>query len=89
MIEHSVTLINKLGLHARAANKLLDTTGRYQSSVHITFNGKKADGKSIMSVMLLAAPVGSELTIVTDGKDEQESMQAIIDLINNRFGESE
>jgi len=89
MIEQSVTLINKLGLHARAANKLLDTTGRFQSNVRITFNGKEADGKSIMSVMMLAAPVGSELTIVTDGNDEQESMQAIVDLINNRFEESE
>ena len=88
MIEKTVTLINKLGLHARAANKLLDTTGRFESSVRISFNGKEADGKSILSVMLLAAPVGSELTIVTEGKDEADSMQAIVDLIKRRFEES-
>lgn len=89
MIEQTVTLVNKLGLHARAANKLLDTTGRFESKISINFNGREADGKSIMSVMLLAAPVGSELKIVTEGKDEKESMQAIVDLINNRFEESE
>jgi len=89
MIEQTVTLVNRLGLHARAANKLLDTTGRFESKIRINFNGKEADGKSIMSVMLLAAPVGSELSIVTEGKDERESMQAIVDLINNRFEEPE
>ena len=56
--------------------------------MRISFNGKEADGKSILSVMLLAAPVGSELTIVTEGKDEADSMQAIVDLIKRRFEES-
>ena len=89
MIEQSVTLINKLGLHARAANKLLDTTCRFQSSIRLNFNGKEADGKSIMSVMLLAAPVGSEIILTINGDDESDMLEAIIQLINNRFDESE
>ncbi len=89
MIKHTVTLINRLGLHARAANKLLDTTCRFQSHIQMEFNGKQADGKSIMSVMLLAAPVGSEIHLTIEGEDENEMLEAVVTLINNRFDEED
>lgn len=89
MLECSITIINKLGLHARAAAKLVSTTSAYSSKVKVGFNGKEVDGKSIMSVMMLAASKGCELTIKVDGDDEEKAMQAICDLINNRFDEDE
>lgn len=89
MIENSITIINKLGLHARAAAKLVSTASAYSSKIKLAFNGKEVDGKSIMSVMMLAASKGSELTIKIDGDDEVASMTALIELINNRFDEEE
>ncbi len=89
MLENSATIINKLGLHARAAAKLVSTTTIYSSKVKIAFNGKEVDGKSIMSVMMLAASKGSTLLIKTDGRDESIAMQAVLDLIDDRFEEDE
>jgi phosphocarrier protein len=89
MIENNITIINKLGLHARAAAKLVSTTTAFSSKVKIAFGGKEIDGKSIMSVMMLAASKGCEISIKTDGDDEQAAMDAIINLINNRFDEDE
>ena len=89
MIEQSFTLINKLGLHARAAARLVETTQTFDSSVSIVFGETQANGKSIMSVLILAAPCGSELLFQTDGPEAAEAMQAIGELINNRFDESE
>lgn len=89
MLENSATIINKLGLHARAAAKLVSTASVYSSKVKIAFNGKEVDGKSIMSVMMLAASQGCTLTIKVHGKDEATAMQAVLNLIEDRFEEGE
>ena len=89
MQESIVTVINKLGLHARAAAKLVTEASRFRSTVDIGKDGKLVNGKSIMGVMMLAASKGTELKIVTEGDDEQEAMDRIISLVNNRFGEDE
>jgi phosphocarrier protein HPr len=89
MLENSATIINKLGLHARAAAKLVSTASGYSSKVKIAFNGKEVDGKSIMSVMMLAASQGCTLTIKVNGQDEAAAMQAVLDLIEDRFEEGE
>ncbi len=89
MIEKQLTLINKLGLHARAANKLLDTTSQFSCDIKIQYNEKTVDAKSIMSLLLLAAPVGSELIFHIEGDDEQNAIIAIENLIARRFDEAE
>lgn len=87
MLEKNLEIINKLGLHARAAAKLVSTAGRFASKIEIEFGGQVADAKSIMAVMMLAASKGSQVVIRTDGTDEQTAIQAISDLINNYFDE--
>lgn len=89
MPSQSIKLINKLGLHARAAMALLKVTERYQCMIQIKYNNLEIDAKDILNVMSLGAPCGAELAITTDGPDENEAMQAIVELINNRFGEAE
>ena len=89
MPQVTITIQNKLGLHARAANKLVDTTTQFASAVTIEYATQSIDGKSIMAVMLLAAAKGSELLITTEGSDEIEAMNAITQLINNLFDEAE
>ena len=89
MQEQQVEIINKLGLHARAAAKLVSTASRFSSKVTIRFGSQEADAKSIMSVMMLAAAKGSVICIQTEGKDEHSAMQALIELINDFFGEEE
>jgi phosphocarrier protein HPr len=89
MLEHNVTIINKLGLHARAASKFVNVANRFESKIDVGNGSKVVNGKSIMSVMLLAATQGTELILRIDGDDEAEAMQAITNLIADRFGESE
>jgi phosphocarrier protein HPr len=89
MIETQITIINKLGLHARAAAKLIGTTSAFGCDIRIDKAGRIVDAKSIMAVMMLAASKGTELRIITDGEDEQAAMDAVIALINNRFDEGE
>lgn len=89
MIEKSVEIINKLGLHARASAKLVSTASRFGSRVQIEFGAQSADAKSIMAMMMLAAAKGSQVIIRTDGDDEQAAMDAIVGLINNYFDEEE
>ncbi|WP_428033553.1 HPr family phosphocarrier protein [Amphritea sp.] len=89
MLEKQITIINKLGLHARAAAKLINVTSAFSSDIKITKDGRTVDGKSIMSVMMLAASKGTELVITTSGEDEQQAIDAIELLINNRFDEEE
>ncbi|GAB1258329.1 HPr family phosphocarrier protein [Aurantivibrio plasticivorans] len=89
MVEQQITIINKLGLHARAAAKLAKTCGRFGSKITIGSQQTRVDGKSVMSLMLLAASKGTELVITSEGKDEQQAMEAIVALINNRFDEEE
>jgi len=85
----TIEIINKLGLHARAASKLASTTTKFSSHITVSKEGKEVDGKSIMSLMLLAAPIGTELEICCTGEDAAEAMEAICTLINNRFDEEE
>ena len=89
MLTEQITIINKLGLHARAAAKLVSTASAYASRVRIGREGQMVDGKSIMSVMMLAASQGTELILEIDGKDEQSALEGIKDLINRRFDEDE
>lgn len=89
MLTDTVTIINKLGLHARAAALFASTAARYSSQIKVGLNGKLVDAKSVMSLMLLAANQGTVITLQAEGQDQQEAMQAIIELINNRFDEDE
>lgn len=89
MQEESITIINKLGLHARAAGKLVETTSRFSCDITIEKDGRNVDGKSIMAMMMLAAGKGTEIRVKTNGDDESEAIKAIIALINHRFGEDE
>jgi phosphocarrier protein HPr len=89
MLEQPIEIVNKLGLHARAAAKLVSTASRFGSRVEIQFAGQTADAKSIMAVMMLAASKGSQVIIRTDGADEQAAMDAVTGLINNYFDEEE
>jgi len=89
MIQTTITISNKLGLHARASAKLTKLAGSFASEVHLTRNGRRVNAKSIMGVMMLAAGMGSEVQIETDGADEQPAMDAIRALIDNKFGEGQ
>lgn len=89
MIKIKTTIINKLGLHARASAKFVSTAARFQSYIDVTKETQTINGKSIMAVMALAASKDSELTLHIDGPDENEMGQALLDLINNRFHEAE
>ncbi len=85
----TMTIINKLGLHARASAKFVNTAGRFGSHIDIKRGNKIVNGKSIMGVMMLAASKGTEIELHINGEDEVAAMQALVDLINNRFGEEE
>ncbi len=87
MVEQQVEIINKLGLHARAAAKLVSTAAGFASQVSLQFAGNTADAKSIMSVMMLAAAQGSLVTVICEGDDEQAALAAIVALIDDYFGE--
>lgn len=89
MKTRGITIINKLGLHARAAAKLVNVASHFESSVLLEKSGSQVNGKSIMGVMMLAASKGSTVIISVDGEDEEAALTAISELINNRFGESE
>jgi phosphocarrier protein HPr len=89
MIRSDIEIINKLGLHARAASKLVNLASQFSSSVFIENKGNKVNAKSIMGVMMLAASQGTELILEVDGEDEQKCTDSIIELINNRFDEAE
>jgi len=89
MQEKDLEIINKLGLHARAAAKLIGVTTRFSADITLIKDGREVDGKSIMSVMMLAASQGTTLRIKTQGNDEESALEAITELINNRFDEDE
>ena len=89
MLKTSIKIINKLGLHARASAKLTQLANQFESDIWIEKNDKKVNAKSIMGVMMLAASQGSDITIITQGSDEEKAMNSIVDLINNYFGEGE
>jgi phosphocarrier protein HPr len=87
LIERETEIVNRLGLHARAAAKLVHTAGAFQSRVMISKDGEDVDAKSILGVLLMAAGQGTKITIRCDGKDEEAAMKAVTDLIANRFDE--
>ena len=89
MIQEKVTIINRLGLHARAAAKFVATSGRFESSVRVIKGSQEIDGKSIMAVMMLAASKGTELELKTEGKDELEAFNTIKALIDDYFEEDD
>jgi phosphocarrier protein len=89
MIKRSITITNKLGLHARASAKLTQAASRYQSGVWIARNGRRVNAKSIMGVMMLAAGLGSTVELETEGPDEAEAIDAIAKLFADKFGEGE
>jgi len=89
MLERDIEIVNKLGLHARASAKLTQTAGSFQSEVWLSRNGRRVNGKSIMGVMMLAAAKGTTIRIDIDGPDEAEAMQALVDLVEDKFGEGE
>jgi phosphocarrier protein HPr len=89
MIKKSLVIINKLGLHARAAAKLTTLAGRFSSNIELIANGKTVNCKSVMSLMLLAASKGTNIELAVEGDDELNAINAIETLINNRFDEAE
>lgn len=89
MIQTKITIINKLGLHARAAAKFVSCTTAYASAVKAGRDGQMVDGKSIMAVMMLAAGQGTVLDLEIDGEDELAALKALQNLIDNRFDEGE
>ena len=89
MLIKDVEISNKKGLHARAASKLVQLAAKYKSKVLLSRDGQQSDGKSILGVLVLAAHQGSMLTITTDGDDEEEAMNVLLDLINRKFDEGE
>jgi len=89
MKQVSITIINKLGLHIRASNVLVNTAQRFSSDITLSSDKKTADAKSIMDLMLLGAGKGTELTLTVDGSDEDAALEKVSALINNRFGEAE
>ena len=89
MIQSHIQISNKLGLHARASAKLTKLAGGFKSDIHLSRNGRRVNAKSIMGVMMLAAGLGSEVSIEAEGDDEAEAMSALRALIDNKFGEGE
>lgn len=87
MATGTVTIVNRLGLHARAAAKFVNLAKTFQSQVTLSKGSESVDGKSIMSVMLLAAPVGTDVELTVIGEDEAEAFAALEALIQGRFGE--
>ena len=87
MRETTLTLINPLGLHARAAAKLVDACKPYSSEILLTLGDKAVDAKSIMSLLMLAAPVGSEIHLSVEGEDEEEAFDAVCEVVNAGFYE--
>jgi phosphocarrier protein len=89
MIKRTITISNKLGLHARASAKLTKLAGSFRSEIHMSRNSRRVNAKSIMGVMMLAAGMGAEVEIETEGEDEQAAMDALVALIQDKFGEGE
>ncbi len=84
-----IKIINKLGLHARASAKLSQLAGEFPCEVYLARDGRQVNAKSIMGVMMLAAGIGSTVTLETVGEQADEALQALQELINDRFGEGE
>lgn len=89
MLSKEAEITNKLGLHARASAKFTQLAGKYKSDVYMSKGGRRINAKSIMGVMMLAAGMGTKVTVETDGPDEAEAMEALLELIASKFHETE
>jgi len=89
MIQSELKIVNKLGLHARAASLFVKATEKYKCRVEMEKEGVKVNAKSIMGILMLAAPLGSTVKIITDGEQEEECINELVELINGKFGEGE
>lgn len=89
MISRNVTITNRLGLHARAATRLVNCASDFVAEIIVRKGARSVNGKSIMGVLTLAAATGTDLIIEADGSDEKQALDAVIKLISNRFGEDE
>ena len=89
MMCENVTIINKLGMHARASAKFVQMSSSFDCDINLTRDGQTVNGKSIMGIMMLAASKGTEIQICTSGNDEEQALHALMDLVTDRFGEDE
>ncbi len=89
MVERETVLVNRLGMHARAATKLVQLAQKFKSRIVLIVNGMEADAKSILGLLILAAPMGTKVKVRAEGEDEKEAVDAIVKLIENKFGEEE
>lgn len=89
MIARKITIINKLGMHARAAAKFVHLANRFQSKINLIKDGHQVDGKSILGILMLAAAQGSRVRLIVEGADERDAYRALETLIRDRFGEEE
>lgn len=89
MLQQETTIVNKLGLHARASAKLTQLAANFQAEIWMSRNGRRINAKSIMGVMMLAAGIGSTVSLEVEGPDEHDAMEGLVALINDRFGEGE
>ena len=89
MVERTVEILNPLGLHARAAARFVRTATRFSSKVTVSKEGTIIDGKSILGILFLAATAGSELTITASGDDEEEAVEALVELVSNGFDDGD
>jgi phosphocarrier protein HPr len=87
MVERNVVIQNRLGLHARACSVFVKEAAKYASHVIVARDGLEVNGKSILGVMMLAAERGAELTLKTEGPDEQAALEALVQVVNDKFGE--
>ncbi len=89
MLERDITVTNRLGLHARASAKLVQTLQPFHANIFIVYRGKEVNAKSIMGVMMLAAGLGAQLTLRADGDEEEAAMAALVDLFERKFDEGQ
>ena len=89
MVEAEIEIVNRLGLHARAAAKLVHTANRFESDVRVTRDGEEVDAKSILGILLLAAAQGNRVSVRCEGSDEAAALEAISELFATRFGEEQ
>ncbi len=89
MVETTIIIKNRLGLHARAAVKFVNTANRFSADVMIEKDGSEIDGKSILGILTLAATQGTEIVLRVDGADEESALKALVTLINTKFDEKE
>jgi phosphocarrier protein len=89
VIERELAIRNRLGLHARAAAKFVQTASRFKSAVKVRKNGEEVDGKSILGILLLAASQGTRITVMVSGEDEADALAAVADLVSRSFDEGE